>query len=182
MNSMAQQMDRFLAEVEKQAYIMANMSVRNADDALDLVQESMMTMVTRYAAKPHDEWRPLFFRILQNKIRDFHRRATTRGKLFSLFTAFRNDDDERVEPDSVYAGRDIDQPDERVMLDGSRDQMLVALAELPERQRQAFIFRSVDGLSVAETAQAMRCTGGSVKTHYSRAVRRLREQLQDHWT
>ena len=175
-------MDRFLADVEKQAYLMANMAVKNSEDALDIVQESMMTLVTKYADKPADQWRPLFFRILQNRTRDFHRRATTRGRLFSVFSAFRRDDNEEVELESLHAGRESDQPEERTALDGSRDHMLNALATLPERQRQAFSLRAVEGLDVAATALAMGCSEGSVKTHYSRAVHKLRDLLQEHWT
>ncbi len=181
MNSTSRYMDTFLADVEKQAYLMANMSVKNADDALDIVQESMMTMVTRYAHKPRDQWRPLFFRIVQNRTRDFHRRASTRGKVFSLFNAFRRHSEEDVEIESLHAGRESEQPERRSMIDDSRDEMLEALARLPERQREAFVLRAVEGLDVADTATAMGCSAGSVKTHYSRAIHRLRELLEEHW-
>ncbi len=182
MKSTAGQMDRFLADVEKQAYVMANMSVKNSDDALDIVQESMMTFVSKYAGKPFEQWRPLFFRILQNRVKDFHRRSATRGRLFSVFAAFRKEDGENVDPDNLHAGRESDQPENRATLDGSRDHMIEALEALPERQRQAFALRAVEGLDVAQTAIAMSCSQGSVKTHYSRAVHRLRSLLQEHWT
>lgn len=181
MSSTAQHMDRFLADVEKQAYLMAHMSVKNTDDALDIVQESMMTLVSKYAHKPVNQWRPLFFRILQNRTRDFHRRASTRGKVLSLFGAFRRSDDGDVEFEDLHAGRQSDQPEERSALDDSRDDMLIALSDLPERQRQAFALRAIEGMDVAETARAMGCSAGSVKTHYSRAVHRLRHLLQEHW-
>ncbi len=175
-------MDSFLADVEKQAYLMANMSVKNTDDALDIVQESMMTFVSKYSGKPVEQWRPLFFRIVQNRVKDFHRRSHTRGRLFSVFTAFRKEDGESLDIDGLHAGRESDEPERRATLDGSRDHMLEALAALPERQRQAFALRAVEGLDVAATARAMNCSQGSVKTHYSRAVHRLRDLLQEHWT
>lgn len=182
MSSTAQHMDQFLADVEKQAYVMAHMSVRNSEDALDIVQESMMTLVSRYSNKPVEQWRPLFFRILQNRTRDFHRRASTRGRVFSLFSAFRRNDTDEVDFESLHAGRESDQPEQRSVIDDSRDEMLAAIATLPERQRQAFSLRAIDDLDVAQTARAMGCSKGSVKTHYSRAVHRLRDLLQEHWT
>lgn len=181
MSLKSEQMNRFLAEVEKQAYLMAQMSVHNSEDALDIVQESMMTLVTRYANKPPEQWRPLFFRILQNRTRDFHRRAKTRGRVFSLFSTFRRDDDQEVDVTDLHAGRESEQPEQRLAIDDSRDEMVAALAGLPDRQREAFMLRAVEGLDVNATAKAMSCSTGSVKTHYSRAVHRLRDLLQEHW-
>lgn len=182
MSSTSQHMNRFLADVEKQAYLMAQMSVKNPADALDIVQESMMTLATKYSNKPASQWRPLFFRILQNRTRDFHRRASTRNKLFSVFGAFRRSDDKDLDVTELHAGRESDQPERRLLIENSRDEMLIALSGLPERQRQAFMLRAVEGLDVAQTARSMHCSEGSVKTHYSRAVHRLRDLLQEHWS
>jgi RNA polymerase sigma-70 factor (ECF subfamily) len=68
-------------------------------------------------------------------------------------------------------------PDQMVETGQNLSRLERAIAKLPARQREAFLLRTVEDLDVSETAIAMGCTEGSVKTHYSRAVRALREQL-----
>jgi RNA polymerase sigma-70 factor (ECF subfamily) len=73
-----------------------------------------------------------------------------------------------------------DGPVMKLVNDRTIEALEVALHELPLRQQQAFLLRILEGLSVEETAQAMGCTAGSVKTHFSRAVHTLRQKLEDH--
>lgn len=174
-------LNRFLASVEKRAFGMAQIAVRNADDALDIVQDAMLTLAVKYAAKPENQWRPLFYRILQNRITDFHRRSTVRGRVFALFNGTAGGDTEQSDVLANTPGRESQQPDTRLQLDGVVDGLEQALGGLPPRQQQAFLLRVWEGLSVADTAVAMGCSQGSVKTHYSRATHALREQLQEHW-
>ena len=179
--SPATEMNRFLMDVENRAFRMAELAVGNRDDAMDIVQDTMLTLARKYAKRPTDEWRPLFFRILQNRITDCYRRRASSNRLFSFFSSFRNDEGETVDVAALQPTRASDEPEQRTVIDGASDEVERALAALPERQRQAFLLRSWEGMSVAETANAMKCSEGSVKTHYSRAVGRLREALGAHW-
>ena len=160
---------------------MAQAAVKDADEALDIVQDAMFTLVRKYSEKPHDEWRPLFYRILQNRITDSHRRNTVRSRVFAFFTP-RGEDGETFDPIAQAPGRASATPHIRAELDGATEELQVAVERLPRRQQQAFLLRALEGLSVADTARAMKCSGGSVKTHYSRAVHNLREVLKEHWS
>ena len=172
-------MERFLADVERRALHIATLSVGDREEALDIVQDAMLRLVRQYATRPREEWRPLFLRILANRITDQQRRQTVRRRVIAWFAPPAEDDDS----DPL-----AELPDERPM---APDQILgraeamtaleAALRQLPLRQRQAFLFRSLEGLDVAETAAAMGCGEGSVKTHYSRAVHSLRATLGEHW-
>ena len=79
------EMDAFLREVETRAYRITLASIRDADEALDIVQDAMISLVRKYAARPEEEWRPLFYRILKNRIRDWQRRGVVRGRVMSFF-------------------------------------------------------------------------------------------------
>lgn len=178
-SSEARALDRFLSDVERRAFRIARIAVRHDDDALDIVQDSMLQLARSYGRRPSEEWRPLFFRILQNRIRDCLRRRKVRAKLLSWLPG-QNDQNEDAD---LYASVPdaAPQPAEQSATDEAMRALELALAELPARQQEAFMLRNFEGLDVAETASAMRCSEGSVKTHYSRAVHTLRERLGDVW-
>ena len=92
-------MEHFLASIEKQAYQMAVIAVSNRDEALDLVQDAMLALVRHYSAKEEAQWRPLFFRILQSRIRDWYRRDRVRQRW--LFAALRRRPATQGPPDSA---------------------------------------------------------------------------------
>ena len=173
----SRELERFLASVEKRAFRIARIVVRNDDDALDIVQDAMLQLARRYAARPADEWRPLFYRILQNRTRDFQRRRKVRAKVLSWLPGRSSGDEDAGDPfEAIPDSRP--QPLERLSAEEAMREVERALARLPHRQQEAFMLRNFEGLSVAETAHAMGCTEGSVKTHYSRAVHSLRAQLE----
>ncbi len=172
-------LDRFLAGVERRAFVMARLATGNADDAHDIVQEAMLTLVRGYANRGEQEWGPLFHAILQSRIADWHRRAKVRNRLRVWFGK-RNEEDEDDPLQNIADGRSPNPPgqlqDKQAMA-----ALESAIQKLPARQQQAFLLRVWEGLDVAQTASAMKCSEGSVKTHYSRAVHALREQLENHY-
>jgi len=171
-------LDRFLASVERRALRIAEFAIGNRDDAMDIVQDAMLQLVGRYAQRGPDEWGPLFHRILQNRIRDSYRRAKTRHRWLSWLRPGVDDEDPIANiPDPHAAG-----PADLAVHGQAGEALELALSRLPYRQQQAFLLRAWEGLDVAETAAAMNCSEGSVKTHFSRAVHTLREQLEGHWS
>jgi RNA polymerase sigma-70 factor (ECF subfamily) len=172
-------LERFLAEVERRAFRMAQLAVGDADAALDIVQDAMIRLARRYADRPAEEWRPLFFRILANRITDHQRRGSVRRRVIA-WLAPRSDDDDSDPiaelPDPAPVG-----PDAALERGEAMAALEAALARLPARQREAFLLREFEGLDVAATALAMDCSEGSVKTHYFRAVHALRAALGEHW-
>jgi len=158
---------------------MARFAVADDDLALDCVQDAMLEFVRRYRDKPEQEWPPLFFRVLQSKITDAHRRRSVRQRFMGWLGLGRQEDDESDPLLNVADPRDetplrlLEQAQLGVQLEA-------AIAELPLRQQQAFLLRSWEGFDVAETAQSMGCSEGSVKTHYFRAVQALRQKLEEY--
>jgi len=174
-----QQLNRFLAEVERRALRIAEIAVRDRDEALDLVQEAMIKLVRNYSERSDDEWTPLFYRILQNGVRDWHRRQAVRNRVMVWFRRkpAEGDDYDPISTAPDPAGRS---PDEQLQNSQAMQSLETAVHELPARQREAFMLRTFEGLDVAGTAKAMGCSQGSVKTHYSRAVHTLRDRLEEH--
>lgn len=175
-------LDRFLAQVERRAYKQAVYALHDHHAALDVVQNAMMKLVEHYADRPEAEWPMLFQRILQNAIHDHFRRARVRDFWVRLVSPLRDpeqDAAETLEGVAAEAGVAVPSPEAEVAQAQHLALIERALAELPMRQRQAFLLRYWEGLDVAETAQAMGCSEGSVKTHSFRAVNALARKLKD---
>lgn len=169
-------LDAFLADVQARALMMARMATGNVDEALDLVQDAMTAFVRRYAERPPQQRRPLFYRMLNNRITDWYRqRARWRRRFFS---GLRPSDECADGPDFAAETAPCDRP-ERNAADGEFGLALErALERLPTRQRQVFLLRAWEGLDVGETARALGISAGSIKTHYFRALASLRQALE----
>jgi len=147
--------------------------VRDQDAALDIVQDAMLRLAEKYGHRPAVELPLLFHRIVQNAIRDFFRRSKVRSLWTSLVSSSSGEEDplENVPGPGEQPGDELE-----------RSQVLDIISEeldrLPERQREAFVMRYLDELNVADTARAMGCSEGSVKTHCSRAAHALAAALK----
>jgi RNA polymerase sigma-70 factor, ECF subfamily len=176
------QLADFLATVERPAFRIAQIALRHDEDALDAVQDAMLRLVRRYAKRPAAQWRPLFYRILENCIRDMQRRRRTRSGVIAWLPWRGGADDEHEEADPMAQAPDPSPtPAGQAQTAETMRALEQAVAELPARQRQAFLLRSIEDMDVAATAQAMGCSEGSVKTHYFRALQQLRERLGEYW-
>ncbi len=162
--------------MERRAFHLARVATGNEDDALEIVQEAMLRLAQRYAQKGSAEWPALFHRILQSRIRDWYRRTAVRNRLRVWFGAGDEEGDDPLENQPDLHGKG---PRQALQSERFGSELERALNALPNRQQQAFLLRAWEGLSVEETAQAMGCSAGSVKTHYSRAIKALRERLED---
>ena len=172
------EMNSFLAGMEKRAYRLAELAVGNKDDALDIVQDAMFSLVESYGTRPAAEWGPLFRTILHSRIQDWRRRESVRRRFRTWFAWIGEEDD----PDPVQQVADEKNPGPELSLLNRRslDVLGREMRKLPARQQQAFTLRILEGLDVSATALLMRCSAGSVKTHLSRAVHTLRAKLEDY--
>lgn len=174
----------FLEGVERRAFKHAVYMVRNEESALDIVQDSMIKLSEKYGDKPITELPMLFQRILQNTILDFFRREKVRNSWVSLFSNFTKNDSEDDTHDLLESlnseeGSEAAESTEQKL---EREQVLNIIDDeikkLPTRQREAFLMRYWEDMDVAETAEAMGCSEGSVKTHCSRANHALATSLK----
>lgn len=172
----------FLKSVEKRAFKRTVYAVRDDDAALDIVQDAMIRLAEKYVERPAAELPLIFQRILSNATMDWFRRKKVRNAVLRNFSDFESEADPDFDLLETLEALDGSTASESAADSVSRGQILVmidaAVADLPARQREAFLLRYWEELDVAETAAAMGCSEGSVKTHCSRAVHALAKALQ----
>ncbi len=158
-------------------------AVRNEESALDIVQDAMLKLAEKYGDRPAEEFPMLFQRIVQNTIRDHFRRSKVRSLWTTLLSSFSSADDEDHDPlenIEVESGTHTpNTPDGRLQQTQTIQILEEEIKKLPARQREAFLMRYWEDMDVAETASAMGCSEGSVKTHCSRATHTLAVALKE---
>lgn len=181
--SVETELDAFLRSVERRAFKRTAYMVRDHDAALDIVQDAMIRLAQHYAHRPAAEWPMLFQRILSNATMDHFRREKVRNAVVQNMSDFEGpgDDGDFDLLETLHALEDT-MGTESAADAVSRDQILRLIEEevaaLPGRQREAFLLRYWEEFDVAETAEVMGCSEGSVKTHCSRAVHALAKALK----
>jgi RNA polymerase sigma-70 factor (ECF subfamily) len=173
----------FLQSVEKRAFKRTVYAVRDDEAALDIVQDAMIRLADRYADRPAAEWPMLFQRILSNATMDWFRHRKVKQAVETTFSDLeRHSDDPDFDILETLSTQTTSEGIESAAQSYERTQALGHIEEevekLPARQREAFLMRYWEELDVAETASAMGCSEGSVKTHCSRAVQALAKALR----
>ena len=177
--------DKFLAESEYKAFKIALYALRDEQTALDVVQDAMFKLVQKYSNKPESEWPALFFTILNNRITDVRRWRKLHevaGKTISIFRSREGGEEDLLESGlGADTNPPQDQPETAVLAKQLRNEIDKALEYLSDRQRQVFILREWQGMSVRDTASVLGCSEGSVKQHHFRAMKSLRVKLAGVW-
>ncbi|GAB1390184.1 MAG: hypothetical protein AMXMBFR78_36630 [Rubrivivax sp.] len=173
----------FLKSVEKRAFKRTVYAVRDDEAALDIVQDSMIRLAERYAERPPAEWPLLFQRIVTNATMDWFRRQKVRNAVLQNFSDFDSGDDADEfdllgSLQSIEGALGAESAADSVARDEILRRIEGEIMELPTRQREAFLLRYWEEFDVAETAEVMGCSEGSVKTHCSRAVQALAKALR----
>ena len=171
--------------VEGKAFRMAMLAVKNEADALDIVQDSMIKLATSYGqladTGEQEQWRPLFYKKLQNCIMDFHRKESRIKRWFVRSKPLSNeegDEDDSADLDNLSLNVEYS-PEQYLQQTQMGEQALQAVEALPVKQQQCFLLRCWEGFSVQETAQMMNIGEGSVKTHYHRALQKIQQVLNE---
>ena len=176
----SQEWDEFLKTLERRALLMARVATGFQDEAFDIVQDAMLGLVKKYRNKPVEELKPLFYRILQNRIRDWYRRQAFRRRWQFWESVASGDEGASFDLVNNLPASESDDPAGILLRGESMAALDAALRKLSLRQQQTFLLRAWEGLSVSETAIAMKCSEGTVKAQYFRALHTLRVELEDH--
>ncbi len=178
--STKQRLNAFLAAEEKQAFRIAQVSTGSVDDGLDIVQDAMIKFVEKYSHKAESDWKPLFYRIVNTRIIDWHRRRKVKHSVLSFFGFAGGNGASSSDVIEQTPSRERS-PELQVKTHCAISKLELAIQQLPLRQQQAVMHRLWDGMNTSATAAAMGVSDGSVKTHYSRGLKTLQQILGDHW-
>ncbi|MBX7256376.1 MAG: RNA polymerase sigma factor [Candidatus Hydrogenedentes bacterium] len=154
-------------------YAIAYRITGNREDALDVAQDAFVKAFRKIDAwQPTGGFLPWLLRLTVNQSIDATRRRKRR-RHESL-------DESGIEAlavaDTLTPGIDTER---RVRAGEIAARVQAALEVLSPTQRSVFVMRHYEGLQLAEIAEVLGCTVGSVKVHLFRALRKMQVQLKD---
>lgn len=165
--------DELVRRHQGRVYAVAYRLMNNREDALDVAQESLVKAYRKIGTwEPTGGFVPWLLRLTSNQGID-HLRRRKRQRTVPLDEAFVPDTEgAAVEPMVPGTERQVraNEIDARVR---------EALAVLSPTQHTVFTLRHYEGLQLAEIAEQLGCTVGSVKVHLFRALKKLRGVLED---
>ncbi len=176
-----QQLESFFSGIEKRAYQIVFFALHNETESLDIVQDAMLKLIDKYASKPQQEWAALFHTILQNRIMDYHRKEQIKKQFFFWRKKNNQGDSEHDELYDQTPDVENKTPEQSFAIEQLGTRAIKILKTMPVRQQQAFLLRAWEGYDTGETADIMGCSTGSVKTHFSRARKRLQQALGERY-
>ncbi|MEE9422269.1 MAG: sigma-70 family RNA polymerase sigma factor [Gammaproteobacteria bacterium] len=180
-------LESFLGEVSKQAYQIAYGALWDQELAFDVVQEAMLKLVEYYRERPADQWPALFRTVLNSKINDQRRKRMfhqSKAKLLSLTGLGQKDKEGTMEaelPSRDQRSDGVSRPESDAHSHELKSRIDAAMLKLPERQRQVFLLREKNGMSIKQSAEILGCSENSIKQHHFRAMRTLRVELAEVW-
>jgi RNA polymerase sigma-70 factor (ECF subfamily) len=165
--------EEIVRRYQGRVYATAYRVTGNREDALDVTQDALVKAYQKIGTwAPTGSFISWLLRLTTNQAID-HLRRRNRRRQEPLDEAFvRQTEGAAVEPtvdstESVVRGREMEA------------RVRGALVKLSRMQRTVFVLRHFEEFSLAEIAEELGCTVGSVKVHLFRALKKLRDELGD---
>ncbi len=156
--------ERLAARYHRAVFRMIYYRVGRRMDAEDLTQEVFLQMLRRLPTlRRPDRFRPWLFRIAANRVRDFRRKRWLQRALGTV-----------AGPDDPPEAADPETPETRLMDRDFQDRLFGYLDTLSKWEREVFLLRFVDGLTIPETAEVLGRGESTIKTHLYRAIRKFK--------
>jgi len=165
--------DELVRRYQGRVYAVAYRVTGNREDALDVSQEALVKAYRKiHTWQPTGGFVPWLLRLTSNQAIDHIRRRKRQQHERLDETFVPNSEGAAVEPhtagtEQAVHAREID------------ERIRASLVVLSPTQRTVFVLRHFEGLQLAEIAQELGCTVGSVKVHLFRALKKLRVELAD---
>ena len=163
---------QLMDQYQDKIYRMVYYRVRSRMDAEDLTQDIFLKAYRHLSKLDGPEaFYTWLFRIAVNRVKDYHRKK----KFRSLFGMISVDEEAMTAPD---AGDESSIEKEIIRKDFWK-QIGKMLNRLSPKEREVFLFRFFDQLSINEISVSLGKSQSTVKTHLYRAIEKFRNTAMD---